>query len=153
MGLDMYLTAKRYLWSDKDKELSAKINELAGVEPNMQNRWKGSSMIVKEISIDAMYWRKANAIHNWFVCNIQNGQDDCKEYFVGHGQLEELLSYCRQALETKDPEILEPVEGFFFGSTEIDEYYWDDIQQTVLGLQKALTLPEKEYEFYYQASW
>lgn len=153
MGLDMYLTAKRYLWSDKDKKLSAKINELAGVEANMQNRWKGSSMIVKGISIDAMYWRKANAIHNWFVCNIQNGEDDCKEYFVGHGQLEELLSYCRQALETKDPEILEPVEGFFFGSTEIDEYYWDDIQQTVIGLEKALTLPEKEYEFYYQASW
>jgi hypothetical protein len=153
MGLDMYLTAKKYLWSDKDREVSAKINELIGVEADTKNRFNGSSMIVKGISIDAMYWRKANAIHNWFVCNIQDGEDNCKEYFVGHGQLEELLSYCRQALETRDPEILEPVEGFFFGSTEIDEGYWDDIQKTVTGLERALTLPEKEYEFYYQASW
>jgi hypothetical protein len=153
MGLDMYLTAKRYLWSDKDKEISEKINELVGVKGDMENRWNGSSMIVKEISIDAMYWRKANAIHNWFVCNIQGGEDDCKEYQVNRGHLEELLSYCRQALETKDPEILEPKGGFFFGSTEIDQYYWDDIQATAQGLERALTLPEKEYEFYYQASW
>jgi hypothetical protein len=153
MGLDMYLTAKRYLWTEKDRELSAEINELIGVEADTQNRFNGSSLIVKGISIDAMYWRKANAIHNWFVCNIQNGEDDCNEYHVGHGQLEELLSYCRQALETRDPEILEPVEGFFFGSTEIDEGYWDDIQNTVTGLERALTLPEKEYDFYYQSSW
>jgi hypothetical protein len=153
MGLDMYLTAKKYLWSDKDKELSAKINELVGVEADMQNRWNGSSMVVKEICIDAMYWRKVNAIHNWFVCNVQGGEDDCKEYHVQHETLQELLSYCRQALETKDGEILAPVGGFFFGSTEIDEYYWNDIEQTVIGLEKALALPEKEYEFYYQASW
>ena len=23
------------------------------------------------------YWRKANAIHGWFVRNVQNGKDDC----------------------------------------------------------------------------
>ena len=153
MGLDMYLTAKKYLWSDADKELSAKINELIGVEADMESRWNGSSMIVKGISIDAMYWRKANAIHNWFVQNIQEGEDDCKEYHVQHETLQELLSYCRQALETKDADILVPVEGFFFGSTAIDEHYWHDIEQTVIGLERALSLPEKEYEFYYQASW
>jgi hypothetical protein len=153
MGLDMYLTAKRYLWTDQDKELSEKINEAIGVDGDQDKRFNGSSLVVKGISVEAMYWRKANAIHNWFVCNIQNGEDDCKEYEVGRGQLEELLSYCRQALETKDPEILEPRGGFFFGSTEIDQYYWDDIQATAQGLERALTLPEKEYEFYYQASW
>ena len=153
MGLDMYLTAKKYLWSDADKELSAKINDLIGVKADMENRWNGSSLVVKQIEVDAMYWRKANAIHNWFVCNIQGGEDECKEYQVNRGALEELLSYCRQALETKDPEILEPKGGFFFGSTDIDEYYWHDIEQTVIGLERALTLPEKEYEFYYQASW
>ena len=149
----MYLTAKKYLWSDSDKDLSAKINDLIGVKADMENRWNGSSLVVKQIEVDAMYWRKANAIHNWFVCNIQGGEDECKEYQVNRGALEELLSYCRQALETRDPEILEPKGGFFFGSTDIDEYYWHDIEQTVIGLERALTLPEKEYEFYYQASW
>jgi hypothetical protein len=153
MGLDMYLTAKKYLWSDEDKELSAKINELVGVKADMENRWNGSSLVVKQIEVDAMYWRKANAIHGWFVKQCQDGKDECQESYVSRDKLNELLSYCRQALETKDAEILAPVGGFFFGSTEIDEYYWNDIEQTVIGLEKALTLPEKEYEFYYQASW
>jgi hypothetical protein len=153
MGLDMYLTAKKYLWSDEDKELSTKINELVGVKADMENRWNGSSLVVKQIEVDAMYWRKANAIHGWFVEQCQDGRDECQESYVSRDKLNELLSYCRQALETKDAEILEPKGGFFFGSTEIDEYYWNDIEQTVIGLEKALTLPEKEYEFYYQASW
>jgi hypothetical protein len=41
---------------------------------------------------------------------------------VQYETLQELLSYCRQALETKDADILVPVEGFFFGSTAIDEH-------------------------------
>jgi hypothetical protein len=153
MGLDMYLTAKRYLWTEQDDELSAKINEAIGVDADRKQRFNGSSLVVKGIEIEAMYWRKANAIHNWFVCNIQGGEDDCKEYQVNRGALEELLSSCRQALETKDAEILEPKGGFFFGSTDIDEYYWSDIKATSEGLVRALSLPEKEYDFYYQASW
>lgn len=153
MGLDMYLSAKRYLWSDKDKEIAKDINDAVGVECDPENRFIGSSMMVKEVIIDAMYWRKANAIHGWFVKNCQGGKDECQETYVDRAKLNDLLSYCRQALETKDAEILSPVGGFFFGSTEIDEYYWNDIEQTVIGLEKALTLPENQYEFYYQASW
>jgi hypothetical protein len=153
MGLDMYLTAKKYLWSDADKELSAKINEEIGVEPDFEKRFNGSSLVVKGIEIDAMYWRKANAIHNWFVLNIQDGEDDCKEYHVAHESLQELIDACKEALETKDSDILEPVSGFFFGSTEIDQYYWEDLEHTVEGLTRALSLSDKEYSFYYQASW
>lgn len=153
MGLDMYLTAKKYLWSDSDEEISKQINSLIGINADKNKRFNGASLVVKGVELEAMYWRKANAIHNWFVCNIQGGEDDCKEYFVGRGDLEELLSSCRQALETRDHEILEPREGFFFGSCLIDEYYWEVIEATAVGLERALTLPEKEYDFYYQSSW
>jgi hypothetical protein len=153
MGLDMYLTAKKYLWSDKDKELSAKINELVGVEADMQNRWNGSSMIVKEISLDAMYWRKANAIHGWFVRRCQGGKDECQLSYVSREQLQELVELCHEALDKPDHEVLEPTEGFFFGSYEKDEWYYQYLKETIEGITKVLTLPEKEYEFYYQASW
>jgi len=153
MGLDMYLTAKKYLWSDEDKELSAKINELVGVEADMQNRWNGSSMIVKEISLDAMYWRKANAIHGWFVRRCQDGKDECQESYVSREQLQELVELCHEALDKPDHEVLEPTAGFFFGSYEKDEWYYQYLKETIEGITKALTLPEKEYEFYYQASW
>ena len=157
MGLDMYLTAKKYLWSDADKEVSEQISDLIGVKSDYERRFNGSSLVVKGVEVDAMYWRKANAIHDWFVRNVQDGEDDCREYWVGHEKLAQLIEQCKKALESHDPEIaceiLPPASGFFFGSTEIDEYYWQDLQETVEGLERALTLPERDYSFFYQSSW
>ena len=155
MGLDMYLTAKKYLWSDADKELSAKINEAIGVEPDFEKRFNGSSLVAKEISLDAMYWRKANAIHGWFVNVVQDGEDNCKEYEVDREQLETLRDLCKDILEHPDDERetdLEPTEGFFFGSYKKDEWYYQDLKDTVEGLDKVLALPD-EYSFSYQSSW
>ena len=155
MGLDMYLTAKKYLWSDADKELSAKINEAIGVEPDFEKRFNGSSLVAKEISLDAMYWRKANAIHGWFVNVVQDGEDNCREYEVDREQLETLRDLCKDILEHPDAERetdLEPTEGFFFGSYKKDEWYYEDLKNTVEGLDKVLALPD-EYSFHYQASW
>ena len=58
MGLDMYLSAKRYIWKsgDSDKDIQDKLNEV--VKDDLPD-----GMRVKEIAVDAMYWRKANAIH------------------------------------------------------------------------------------------
>lgn len=41
------------------------------------------------------YWRKANHIHNWFVENVQDGEDDCRYHGeVTKEDLEELLVSC-----------------------------------------------------------
>jgi len=156
MGLDMYLTAKRYLWSDKDKEIAKDINDAVGVECDPEKRFVGSSLMVKEVSIDAMYWRKANAIHGWFVENCQGGKDECQETYVDRAKLVELRDLCKAVVEHPDVNItgLEPTEGFFFGSTEKDDWYLQDLKNTVEGITNALeSLPENQYEFYYQASW
>lgn len=156
MGLDMYLTAKRYLWSDKDKEIAKDINDAVGVECDPEKRFVGSSLMVKEVSIDAMYWRKANAIHGWFVENCQGGKDECQETYVDRAKLVELRDLCKAVVEHPDVNItgLEPTEGFFFGSTEKDDWYLQDLKNTVEGITNALeSLPENQHEFYYQASW
>ena len=44
------------------------------------------------------YWRKANAIHKWFVDNVQNGVDDCGEYKVTKEQLIQLHNACNDVL-------------------------------------------------------
>ena len=36
---------------------------------------------------DVGYWRKANQIHNWFVQNVQGGEDDCGIYEVSQAKL------------------------------------------------------------------
>lgn len=48
---------------------------------------------------DVAYWRKANAIHRWFVKNVQDGEDDCGKYHVTRKQLEELRDCCMKVIE------------------------------------------------------
>ena len=53
-------------------------------------------------------------------------------------------------------EVLPPQSGFFFGSYDIDEYYWYDIDRTLEMLNHILTVvPEDEWNwsFYYCSSW
>lgn len=151
MGLDMYLTAKRYVWKamDADKALQDKLNEV------MADDLKGTDMRVNEVCVDAMYWRKANAVHQWFVENVQDGDDNCREYWVDSAQLEELIRLCKEALANRDKatSILPTKGGFFFGSTEYDQYYYQDLEDTVKGLERALKLDQGKWDFYYRASW
>ena len=152
MGLDMYLSAKRYLYRDADEPISDGINELLGIPSDKSKRFHGASFVAKEISIEAMGWRKANAIHGWFVRQCQGGKDECQESYVSREQLQELVELCQEALDNPDAEILEPMSGFFFGSYEKDEWYYEDLKNTIEGIERALELP-KSFEFYYQASW
>jgi len=147
MGLDMYLSAKRYIWKsdNRDNNVQDRLNEV--MKDDLPD-----GMRVQEITVDAMYWRKANAIHGWFVKNCQEGEDDCREYYVDREQIEELRNICKATLQGQDDGELEPTEGFFFGSYEKDEWYYKDLQETVEGLDKVLTLPNS-YEFYYRSSW
>lgn len=152
MGLDMYLSAKRYLWRDGDSAISREIEDLIGVESDPTKRFCGASFVAKEVSVEAMAWRKANAIHGWFVEQCQDGRDECQESYVSRDRLKELVELCQDALDDPDSEVLEPTKGFFFGSYEKDEYYIQDLKDTIEGITKALELPES-FEFYYQASW
>ena len=144
MGLDMYLSAKKYLWSfnDADTQVAKEIQE----KINVQRR-------VKEVSIEAMYWRKANQIHGWFVDNVQDGIDECKPHQVSREELEKLLQTCRAALQHKDSTVLPPQEGFFFGNTEVNDDYWNDIGYTAMEIETLLAELDDTWEFEYCASW
>ena len=54
----------------------------------------------KRQSEDVAYWRKANAIHNWLVENVQYGEDNCYPHEISKEQLEELRATCRKVLES-----------------------------------------------------
>jgi hypothetical protein len=146
MGLDMFLEVNRFVWynereSDWVKSIERHFPELKGLE-------------FKEISFGIGYWRKANAIHKWFVDNVQDGNDDCREYSVDKEQLQELLDICKAVKvdNGRAGDILPTQDGFFFGSTAYDEYYFQDIDKTIEILEKALSLPD-EYDFEYSSSW
>ena len=143
MGLDMFLNAKRFLWMN-ESELADKVAEAF---PELKGKR------VKEVIVEALYWRKANAIHAWFVKNCQDGEDDCGNYWVSRDQLEELRQLVLSVIESKDASKLPPQAGFFFGSTTVDDWYWQDLQNTAEGLERVLVEFPDDWEFEYHSSW
>ena len=100
------------------------------------------------------YWRKSNQIHNWFVINAQDDVDECQQSPVKIEQLVELRKLCRRAIRTKDASLLPPVEGFFFGSTDIDKWYWSDLADTVEILTRFIDEPDlNNTTITYHSSW
>ena len=152
MGLDMYLFAKKDL-AYVDEELGPQIQRMF---PEIQalglNRWNAHR--VRIIEFDIGYWRKANAIHAWFVKNCQDGVDDCRHYDVSREQLTSLLETCERVLGFRHlaNELLSRAEGFFFGNTDYDDSYFDEIEETIRILNSALTLPESYY-LQFLSSW
>lgn len=98
-------------------------------------------------------WRKANAIHKWFVHNAQYDNDDCNRYPVKRKRLELLLSICKiiKANPKLGPKLLPTQSGFFFGGYDYDSYYYECIDYTIKILKTALKDTKKR--FYYQSSW
>ena len=69
-------------------------------------------------------------------------------------KLSELLALAKRAYSEKDPNLLPPSDGFFFGGTQIDEWYWNDLDTTIQQLERVLSLPNlDELDLEYQASW
>ena len=144
MGLDMYLNARRFIWYNEE-DLAQTVSQ---VFPELKG------LPVKEVVVEAMYWRKANAIHKWFVDNIQDGEDDCNHYSVSKEDLAELRDLILEVLKTRDASKLPPQSGFFFGNTEVNEWYWQDLEHTAERLTKILDeFPDSKWDFEYHSSW
>lgn len=156
MGLDMYFTARRYLWSHPEDGPDVKIAK------NMKTLFPELPETVqfKNVEVEFGYWRKANAIHKWFVDNVQEGADECEEAYVERENIEKLLAVVNEVLAdpSKGPVLLPTQSGFFFGDTSYDEYYIEDLKNTKTIMENALKMIDSKaglrgWDFYYRSSW
>lgn len=114
-----------------------------------------------ERATDVGYWRKANQIHNWFdklakEKGYENGVENCARISVYKEDLLELRGLCERVLENHDlaEELLPTQSGFFYGSTEYDEWYFRDLEDTIEIIDK--TIKETNWEtdrILYRAWW
>ncbi len=156
MGLDMYLSRQKYIGSI-DWQASRGQDELVKNKQYLELiKVLGNPDVSDEgilVELPVGYWRKANHIHNWFVQNVQNGEDECKPHRLYKDKLEELKTVCNLVLD--DPELadklLPTASGFFFGGTDYDEYYFSDIKDTLEIIDRALASDSDV--FTYQSSW
>jgi len=151
MGLDMYLEkrtdVRQWNFKKEDEQFEVIVKKGGVTYPNINT--KNITTVVEE----AAYWRKANAIHRWFVENVQDGKDDCGEYFVPKSLLEKLLELCLAVkLNPEQAESLLPTgSGFFFGGDEYDEWYFGKIEYTIELLKEALS--DDDASYFYSSSW
>lgn len=107
-------------------------------------------------TITVMDWCKANAIHKWFLDNVQNGVDDCKEYQVSEEQLAVLCKILEKCLARKSraPKLLPTYyTGSFFGPVDYGDYYWDNVKTTHSCLVDVLSRDNTGVSFFYSADW
>jgi len=152
MGLDMSLHKKTYVknWNHTKPEERYQITIKKGGKTTKIDTNK-----IIYIEEEVMDWRKSNQIHKWFVDNVQDGEDDCKDHAVSYEQLEELLDLIKKVLKnpTKAKTLLPTQAGFFFGDEEYGKYYFEDLKRTEEELTKTLKETDKEVDFVYHSSW
>lgn len=157
MGLDMYLFKSgvvnhHNMWEHEPDGLKATNPELYEAAKEYEVTAGNPDFFTWQSYKEGLgYWRKANAIHKWFVDNVQNGVDDCGMYPVTREHLSALKAVCEKAMAffNKDGELLPDAEamledilptqsGFFFGGIAYDEWYYRDLADTIETIDKIL---------------
>jgi len=176
MGLDMYLSKKTYLknW-EHDKENNYSVTARNNGKQIKHIQKKRVSYVIEEVG----YWRKDNHIHQWFVANCQDGEDDCREAYVTDEHLNELKQLCKQVKDYLDTcekvydkvhtdyyildvdkevmaQTLPTASGFLFGGTEYDRWYYESLQNTIDIIDDAFKGVDTKgwgVEYAYRSSW
>lgn len=155
MGLDMYLYQRYYVsaYNHEDQESKNRFADIIKqIDPSL---YLGDNRHMY-VEVCVGYWRKANAIHRFF-CNLDNGRDECQSIFVTEDNLRTLRALCQAVLlePAIADEVLPTHPGFFFGSTEIDEWYMQDLKSTIEIIDNVIDrlTPDGYPEFIYRASW
>lgn len=92
----MYATRRNYVkqWDFQKPEERYSVVVRKGRKPDPHIKPERISYVEEEV----MYWRKANHIHQWFVDNVQEGNDDCGYYYVSPDNLRTLLAVCNEVI-------------------------------------------------------
>lgn len=121
-----------------------------GLDMYLEKRKKNSKEDKYE---EVAYWRKANQIREWFNKHISIA--NCEYSPVEKSILIQLKNDCIKVLNdhSRAAELLPTSSGFFFGSTEYDEWYFEDLKETVVVLTQILEETDWETEEIVYYEW
>ena len=150
MGLDMYFYEREWLGGNVDVVVKEPLREVKDVV-----------YLTREVG----YLRKANCIHGRIVEECADGEDDQRmvrlpKWFIESmieriGSILDVVRNGGDWVEVAKRE-LPTCEGFFFGSTEYDESYLDDLRDALDIFIKIFADLEESgghLDCYYEASW
>lgn len=96
------------------------------------------------------YFRKVNFLMAFF-----NYEGNCEYVEIDREQVEELIDRCNQVLLHKSlaKELLPTTSGFFFGSTDYDEYYFDSVRDVLNTFNLILDDTDWDNEIVEMYAW
>jgi hypothetical protein len=131
MGLDQYLSGKKYYWTNWENK-EANIFE--------------DGFRLKEQTYQIGYWRKHPDLHGFIIENFAEGVDECQEIELWDDAVKEIITAVK---ENKLPK----TKGFFFGESDGSE-----AEETIKIFEKALDWKSKAEKgvsrsIVYRGSW
>lgn len=164
MGLDMYFYARKTTyksfskWDNPDRANEVNYPEdLKTFSDYICDRNFKSELI--ETTYQIGYFRKFNALHSYIVKTFANGVDDCRDIILYKEDVEQIKKVLDEVLNAhqqveKAKELLPTQSGFFFGGTDYDEYYFEDVKVAADLMHSFLdNFDFDKYQLVYQASW
>jgi len=181
MGLDMYLYKKTYVqnWSYQSKDDTHTITVKKGGKVRKDIKPERVSEITEHVGqwrkFNALHsWFINNFADGVDDCRmIYVGEDGLKQALEVLQKVKAALDKAGKKVASihvgwKDGEkmyedmevydadevekLLPTASGFFFGGTEYDEYYYDEVCRTI-ELFEELLKEESDGDYYYEASW
>lgn len=149
MGLDQYIYISK-------EELEEDYYEVLGEAT--ENEYGDVFYDEESVLTEIAYFRKSNWLHGYFdrLCEERTGHgiEDCEYFVFSKHDLHTLLEIARDVIATDSiayaEDWLPPQSGFFFGSTAIDDYYFEDLQDFVDTMEKW---EDSDEQFVYYAWW
>ena len=115
------------------------------------NSWECYEKLIDELNdIDCenfeflAYFRKVNFLFEFFSGSLN---EDETTAVITRGEMEELIDKCEFVLNNRDKasEILPTCDGFFFGSLDYDDYYFESVAKVLLSFQVILENYSDDY--------
>ncbi|MGR8823226.1 hypothetical protein [Leuconostoc citreum] len=100
-------------------------------------------------------WRKANQIREWFVTRFNQEPDEQLKIALTDDDIDALIGDIEQVLADKElaPSLLPTSSGFFFGSTDYDTYYFDELKDTLQYLKNDFEYDADNEQLLYTEWW
>ena len=182
MGLDMYLYKKTYVqsWSHQKPKDQFEVvvkrggKPYKGVQPNRISYVTESIMYWRKAN-QVHGWFTSNTqelteevSYRVTLDDLKNLLDTCKQVLdildkskkkviqVENGWSSGERTFCDIDVFDCEDEIMDllpPTQGFFYGSSDINEYYKETIDETIRFLENEIPLCTEDDEFEYYASW
>ena len=115
------------------------------------NSWKDYEKLIDELNdIDCenfeflAYFRKVNFLFEFFSGSLNEEETTA---VITRGEMETLIDNCEFVLNNRDKasEILPTCDGFFFGSLDYDDYYFESVAKVLLSFQVILENYSDDY--------